>query len=132
MAGAHRPYLKDVPFNVTQLTGLSVTIIGAVGGGSKNEDLVAITRGESESWRLGARSWVVSECHDVNRVRLLVGERQVIGALIMGEQTWSRPLQRLISTEADITPIRPALVAGGPRALEELASFYKRWEGSQS
>ena len=32
------------------LTGLKVTIIGAVGGGT-NDDLVTITRGESEAWR---------------------------------------------------------------------------------
>jgi len=131
LAGARRPYLKDVPFNVTQLTGLKVTIIGAVGGG-KNEDLVAISRGESESWRHSHQSWVVTECHDVNRVRLLVGERQVVGALVMGDQAWSRPLQRLVSTEADITPIRPTLVAGGHRALEELATFYQHWADFQS
>ena len=36
----------------TMLTGLKVSIIGSVGGGSKNDDLVAITRGESEAWRV--------------------------------------------------------------------------------
>lgn len=127
LAGARLRYLKDVPFNVTQLTGLKVTIIGAVGGG-KNEDLVAITRGESESWRMLPQSWVVSERHDVNRVRLLVGDRRLVGALVMGDQTWSRPLQRMIADEADITPIRPALMAGGHGALENLATFYRQWE----
>ncbi len=131
LAGARRPYLKDVPFNVTQLTGLKVTIIGTVGGG-KNDDLVAISRGESESWRNASRSWVVSERNDVNRVRLLVGERQLLGALVMGDQAWSRPLQRLVSTGADITPVRSTLVAGGHQALEGLAAFYQHWAGSQS
>src|SRR5262249_26288157 len=41
MAGASEAYVKSIPFNVTQLTGLKVTIIGAVGGG-QNDDLVAI------------------------------------------------------------------------------------------
>lgn len=127
MAGARRAYVKDVPFNVTQLTGLRCTIIGAVGGGP-NEDLVAITRGESEAWRLVPKSWVLSERDDVNRVRLLVGERHIVGALVMGDQTWSRPLQRLVTAQADITPIRPALLTGGTAALSQLAGFYQHWE----
>jgi NAD(P)H-nitrite reductase large subunit len=131
MAGANIPYFKAVPLNVTQLTGLKVTIIGAVGGG-KNEDLVAITRGESEAWRLLPKAWVLSDRDDVNRVRLLVGEDRIIGALVMGDQTWSRPLQRLISAEADITPIREALTTGKPDALTQLGAFYQHWERTQA
>jgi NAD(P)H-nitrite reductase large subunit len=125
MTGAGLPYTKGVPFNVTQMTGLKVTIIGAVGGG-KNEDLVAITRGESEAWRLVPKSWVLTDQDDVNRVRLLVGERTIVGALVMGDQTWSRPLQKLIVGKADVTPIRDEL--RGANALAHLAGFYRRWE----
>jgi NAD(P)H-nitrite reductase large subunit len=130
MAGAGRAYVKEVPFNVTMLTGLKVTIIGAVGGG-RNDDLVAITRGESEAWRILPRAWVLSDRDDVNRVRLLIGERAIVGALVMGDQTWSRPLQRLIVARADVTPIRPALTAGGPASLARLAEFYQQWEHHQ-
>jgi NAD(P)H-nitrite reductase large subunit len=131
MAGGRRAYLKDVPFNVTMLTGLRVTIIGAVGGG-KNEDLVAITRGESESWRIRPQAWVASDRSDVNRVRILVDERRIVGALVMGDQKWSRPLQRMIVAQADISPIRSALVAAGGRSLDALARFYERWEAAQT
>jgi NAD(P)H-nitrite reductase large subunit len=132
MAGANIPYFKAVPLNVTQLTGLKVTIIGSVGGGVKNEDLVAITRGESEAWRLLPKAWVLSDCDDVNRVRLMVGEDKIIGALVMGDQTWSRPLARLISAEADITPIREVLTTGKPDALAQLGAFYQHWEKTQA
>ena len=125
MAGAGLAYTKSVPFNVTQMTGLKVTIIGSVGSG-KNEDLVAITRGESESWRMIPKSWVLSDQDDVNRVRLIITERTIAGALVMGDQTWSRPLQKLIVGKADITPIRDAL--RGENALAHLAAFYRRWE----
>jgi NAD(P)H-nitrite reductase large subunit len=128
MAGAGLTYTKGVPFNVTQMTGLKVTIIGAVGGG-KNDDLVAITRGESEAWRVLPKSWVLTDRDDVNRVRLLIGERVIVGALVMGDQTWSRPLQKLIVGKADITPIRTALRA--PDALVHLANFYRQWEQTQ-
>jgi NAD(P)H-nitrite reductase large subunit len=128
MAGAGLTYTKGVPFNVTQMTGLKVTIIGAVGGG-KNDDLVAITRGESEAWRVLPKSWVLRDQDDVNRVRLLIGERTIVGALVMGDQTWSRPLQKLILGKADITPIRDALRSAS--ALTHLAGFYRQWEQSR-
>ncbi|MBM3995331.1 MAG: NAD(P)/FAD-dependent oxidoreductase [Planctomycetes bacterium] len=128
MAGAARPYVKGVPYNVTMLAGLKVSIIGAVSGGAANEDLVAITRGESEAWRVVPKSWVVGADDDVNRVRLVVGDCTIAGALVMGDQTWSRPLQQLIIGKVDITPIRPALIAGGAEALTQLAKFYREWE----
>jgi NADPH-dependent 2,4-dienoyl-CoA reductase/sulfur reductase-like enzyme len=124
MAGARRPYTKGVAFNVTQLAGLKVTIIGAVGDG-RTDDLVAIARGDSEAWRLLPQAWVLSQRDDVNRVRLLVGERTIVGALVMGDQSWSRPLHHLVSAQIDITSIRPLLVRGGPEALEQLAHFYQ-------
>lgn len=133
MAGVNHVYEKAPSMNVTQLTGLKVTIIGNVGtkkGGQApgDQDLLTIARGESESWRLLPSSWVLSERDDVNRMRLVVGERSIVGALVMGAQTWSRPLQRLVAEDADITPIRAALQHGGPDALEQLAQFYLHWQ----
>jgi len=49
----------------------------------------------------------------------------------MGDQAWSRPLQRLISAQVDITPIRAALAQGGSNALAQLADYYQRWEQSR-
>ncbi|MBL8792358.1 MAG: FAD-dependent oxidoreductase, partial [Planctomycetia bacterium] len=132
LAGAGEQYLKNVPLNVTQLTGLKVTIIGCVGttkGGEapKDRDLQTIARGESETWRLLPSNWVLSEREDVNRVRLVLGDNRIIGALVMGDQSWSRPLQHLVTGQADITPIRAALHGDGPAALQHLAGFYRQW-----
>jgi NAD(P)H-nitrite reductase large subunit len=127
MAGARSSYTREIPLNVTQLAGLTVTIIGAVGGG-KNDDLVAITRGESEVWRATPQAQVLSGGRELNRVRLLVGERYIVGALVMGEQTWSRPLQRLVAARADITPIRAALLGDAAGGMMQLANFFKEWE----
>jgi NAD(P)H-nitrite reductase large subunit len=127
MTGASRPYVKATPCNVTQLAGLKVTIIGSVGQG-KLTDLVSIARGDSEAWRLQPQAWVISEQDDVNRVRVLVGGRTIVGALVMGDQTWSRPLQRLIAARADVSALRPALTGAGNVALAKLAEFYQQWE----
>jgi NADPH-dependent 2,4-dienoyl-CoA reductase/sulfur reductase-like enzyme len=127
MAGASLVYVKGIPFNVTQLAGLKVTIIGAVGKG-KDADLVTIARGDSEAWRLLPQAWVAAEQDDVNRVRILFGERRIVGALVMGDQTWSRPLQRLIVAQVDITPVRAALLSDSSTTLARLADFYQQWE----
>lgn len=130
MAGARTAYVKGISFNVTMLAGLKVAILGAVGGGA-NADLAAITRGESESWRVVPKGWIVSDGSEVNRVRLVLGERTILGALVMGDQKWARPLQRLIAAQADITPIRPALVKDGAAALGKLAEFFEIWQRTQ-
>jgi NAD(P)H-nitrite reductase large subunit len=137
MAGAKVPYVKEVACNVTMLTGLKVTIIGNVGnkrkdGDAQEDDLVSIVRGDSELWRQAAQAWVLSERDDVNRVRLFVGERTIVGALVMGDQTWSRPLQRLVGSRVDITPIRPQLLSDAPTALAHLANFYQQWQQTKS
>lgn len=131
MTGERIPYVKDVPFNVTQLAGLKVTIIGAVGkkmDKDKDKDLLTIARGDSQGWRMLTESYAVSEQEGVNRVRLMVGERAIVGALVMGDQTWSRPLERLVKGRADISVIRPILAKGGEAALTRLAEFYQQWE----
>jgi NAD(P)H-nitrite reductase large subunit len=132
MAGANCPYVRGTACNVTMLAGLKVTIIGAVGRGKdvkdKDKDLVAISRGDSEGWRMHPKAWVLADHDDVNRVRLFVGERKIVGALVMGDQTWSRPLQKLIEAGVDITPIRPALLEGASAGLTHLANFYRQWE----
>ena len=61
MAGQKAAYFKSVPSNVTRLAGLTTTIIGPVGKG-RNEDVIGIARGESESWGDRCRWHVGSIC----------------------------------------------------------------------
>jgi NAD(P)H-nitrite reductase large subunit len=50
---------------------------------------------------------------DVNRLRLVVGENTLLGALLIGDQTLSLPLQRLVTDQVDISSIRPDLLMAG-------------------
>lgn len=131
MAGQVTPYIKEVPFNVTLLAGLRTAIIGNVGGGA-NEDLVAITRGESEEWRILPRSWFVENQDGTSRLRLVVGERTLLGAIIMGDQSWTRPLRQMIMGRVDIGPVRPHLLANQGTALAHLAEWHRRWQALQA
>ncbi len=127
MAGANIAYVKPVALNVTRLAGITTTIIGAVGSG-RDADLVGLARGDSEAWRgLGAGplagALVAENQHEVNRVRILIGPKTLVGAVVMGDQAPSRPLQRLIGNNVDITPVRNRLLAPGAPLGRILTEF---------
>jgi hypothetical protein len=46
----------------------------------------------------------------------------------MGDQSLSRPLQRLIAENADISPIRDALLTEGAAVGPQIATFFTEWE----
>ncbi len=125
MAGQRKPYLKSVPFNVTRLAGLTTTIIGVVGRG-RDEDLVGIARGDSETWRQLPDAIVAQDGFEVNRLRLLVGEKTLLGAVVMGDQTMSFPLEKIISNNMDITSIRDHLLTPNTNIADVIAGFWTK------
>jgi NAD(P)H-nitrite reductase large subunit len=127
MTGKKTAYVKAPPFNVTRLAGLTTTIIGTVGRG-RDDDLVGIARGDSETWRQLPDSMVAQAGFEVNRLRLLVGEKTLLGAIIMGDQNLSFPLEKIISEHLDISPIREQLLAPNTKVSDVIAEF---WAGRQ-
>ncbi|MBE7534533.1 MAG: NAD(P)/FAD-dependent oxidoreductase [Anaerolineales bacterium] len=123
MAGKTTAYIKAPPFNVTRLAGLTTTIIGAVGGGH-DEDLVGIARGDSETWRSLPDALVAQSGFDVNHLRLMVGEQRLLGAVVMGDQTLSYPLQKIVSERIDISSIREKLLAADARIGDVVVEFW--------
>ena len=140
MAGRSDAYHKAVSFNVIRLAGLTTTVIGAVGGG-RDDDSPGLSRGESEAWRQGVGpakgegNMAVQGDADGNRVRILVGENTLLGAIVMGDQALSRPLYGLVAHQADISPIRDRLLPwstpqGRPPAAklgDVLTDFWSEW-----
>jgi NAD(P)H-nitrite reductase large subunit len=127
MTGLQIPYHKGVPFNVTRLAGLTTTIIGTVGGG-KDEDLVGIARGDSETWRKFPDAIAAQADFDVNRVRVMVGETSLRGAIVMGDQKLSKPIHHLIADEADIRPIRDRLLQPAAPIADLISDFFLAWK----
>ncbi|MCC6501247.1 MAG: NAD(P)/FAD-dependent oxidoreductase [Anaerolineales bacterium] len=130
MTGEKQAYVRNVPFNVTRLAGLTATIIGTVGSG-RDEDVVGIARGDSETWRQLPDAIVAQSGFDENRVRILVGDRTLIGAVVIGDQTISAPLQRIIREGIDIRPMRDQLLARNARIADVVVDFWveqnKKW-----
>ncbi len=126
MAGKQEAYIKSVASNVTRLAGLTTTIIGAVGKG-RDEDVVGIARGDSEAWRELKDAMAIQTPFDINHVRLMVGERTLLGAVVMGDQLLSLPLEKMIAGEVDISPIRSKLLTSGAAIAELISDYWSQW-----
>lgn len=127
MTGERQSYVRSTPFNVTRLAGLTTTIIGSVGQGH-DDDLVGIARGDSETWRQLPDAIVAQSGFDVNRVRLMVGEKALIGAVVMGEQTISVPLQKIVRDGLDISSIREKLLARDAKIADVVVDFWAKYK----
>jgi NAD(P)H-nitrite reductase large subunit len=125
MAGKSMAYRKPVSFNVTRLAGLTTTIIGNVGVGSGrgDEDMV-IARGDSETWRDLPDAIIAQGGFDINHLRVMVSDRTIVGAIVMGDQKLSSPLQIIVRERIDISPIREQLLAPNARLADILVNFW--------
>jgi NADPH-dependent 2,4-dienoyl-CoA reductase/sulfur reductase-like enzyme len=126
MTGRKTAYLKSPPFNVTRLAGLTTTIIGTVGRG-RDDDIVGIARGDSETWRDLPDAIVAQSGFDINHLRLLIGEKTLLGAVVMGDQTLSFPLEKMITGGADISSIREKLMTPNAPIANLIADFWMTW-----
>lgn len=109
MTGMQVAYRKGMPFNVTKVAGITTTIMGRVGMDEVDEDLVTIIRGDSDTWRESDDGLVVEADSEISHLRVIVGESCIEGAILMGDQELSRPLQGLIQNRADVSSIRERL-----------------------
>lgn len=126
LAGAGRPYRRPAPFNVTRIGGITTTVIGGVGGGAADIDLVTYARGDSEAWRDSFEAFAAVSDAGADRLRLMLGEDRIVGAVVMGDQGLSRPLQLLIRDRVDIGAVRERLMLGPAEVRRALGSLMER------
>jgi NAD(P)H-nitrite reductase large subunit len=124
MVGGGRTFTRSTPFNVTCLGGIVTTIIGTVGQGKEDPDLITIVHGDSESWRDQLDSFVVVSGDKRDHVRIVLDREKVIGAVVMGDQTLSRPLQDIIQRQVRLGRFRHLLMREPRKALELLVKSY--------
>jgi NAD(P)H-nitrite reductase large subunit len=122
MSGTRVALRKRVPINVTKVGGVTVTIVGAVGG-AEDPDLLTLTRGQSERWVTDPDAWSVGGSRHGDRLRVVVSGRAIVGAVVMGDQQLSKTLAHLIGEDVDISALRPALEASPDSAMDLLLEF---------
>jgi len=123
MAGGATPFLRGIPFNVTRIGGLIVTIVGHVGQASDDADLVSIVHGDSETWRDSLDSFAVHSDNPGSRIRLVVGEDSLVGAVILGDQTLSRPLTEMVRSRVPLGRLRQQLLKSPERGVQILIDY---------
>ena len=128
MAGKKKPYRRAVAANVLRLAGIMLTVIGAVGSG-RDEDLVSVARGSSETWLQLPNTIAMASGNEYNQLRLMVGETTLVGAVVLGEQKLSLPLQELVAVQTDITPIRSQLLQPGAPLGQIVMDFWTSIKG---
>jgi nitrite reductase (NADH) large subunit len=125
--GPVQPYVQDPPINVTRLAGLHATIIGTVGSGS-DADLEGLSRGDSQIWsELCERAIVEAQRGDAH-VRLALSEHTIAGAVVIGDQALSYPLQELIEERVDVTAAVTALEAPQATIVELVNGLWADWK----
>ncbi len=131
MAGHVRAYLKSIAFNVTRLAGLTTTIIGMVGSGLDGEPYT-IARGDSETWRDMPDAIIAQSGFDVNHLRLMVADKTIVGAILMGDQKLSMALQAIIRDQVNISPIRAQLITTNAPIADIIANFWAEIHASRN
>lgn len=126
MAGEKVRYSQGAPFNVTRLAGLTTTIIGSVGSADADKDVVGIARGDSETWRQIPDALVCQGGFQANRLRVYVGDRNLMGGLVMGDQKLSQVVHHLVDKQVDITSIRDQLLKPRTSPADVLAGFWQK------
>jgi NAD(P)H-nitrite reductase large subunit len=129
-------YRQDPSFNVTRLAGLTTTIIGAVGSG-RDGTAPDIAHGDSEAWSLlperSMGSVIAAQSgFEVNRLRLIVGQQTLMGAVLMGDQTLSQPLQNLIADGVDISTSREQLLRSEGALAPLIIDSWSNWKKEKS
>ncbi len=67
---------------------------------------------------------------DVNRLRVMLGEKTILGVIVMGDQTLSHPLHSLVAQRVDITSIRARLLEPEAPLADLIAEYWTQWVNS--
>jgi NADPH-dependent 2,4-dienoyl-CoA reductase/sulfur reductase-like enzyme len=120
MAGIRTVCTRSILYNAVRIGGIATTTIGSVQR-SGDQTLLTVAGSGDDLRRASFPARGIAPEAQASRVRVLVGERTLVGAVVMGDQSMARPLLHLIEGGADITSIRPALQKDPARGFELIA-----------
>ena len=124
-------YEEGTPLNVTRLGGLHATIIGTVGSG-EDADLEGIARGDSQVWSELCEAAIVEAQRGDAHIRLALDGGTIVGAVVIGDQALSFPLQELIEARLDVSGIEAALEAPEAPIVELVNGAWEDWRARRA
>ena len=126
MTGERQVCSRVTPYNAVRVGGIVVTTIGSMMD-KATPDVVSVVANDAHRWRI-VPQLQVHHGDRVNRVRVMVGEKAVLGAVVLGDQSFAHALHQLIESRVDISPIRQALVERPEQGVSVLEAFYREWQ----
>ena len=120
MVGEPTMYTHEPLFNVVRVGDIITATIGSI-----EPALLTITSDNPESWQICRHPGDAVHNDKLSRVRVLLGERSILGAIVMGDQTLATPLMHMIQSGADISSILPELAVYPERGIEMIVRLYK-------
>lgn len=124
-------FAEGSPVNVTRLAGLKTTIIGTVGSG-RDSDLQGLSRGDSQVWSELCDAALVEADRGDAHIRLALGGGAIVGAVVMGDQTLSFPLQELVGGRADVSRAVAALEAPAAPVADIITGLWADWTAGRA
>jgi NADPH-dependent 2,4-dienoyl-CoA reductase/sulfur reductase-like enzyme len=126
MTGARIVCAHATPFNVVRIGGIIVATIGVMMD-KATPDVISLIANNASHTPV-APHLHVHHSDRVNRVRVMVGARTILGAVVLGEQSFAHGLHRMVEARADISSIRPALLERPEQGINALLTFYREWQ----
>ncbi|MBI4768879.1 MAG: FAD-dependent oxidoreductase [Chloroflexi bacterium] len=136
MAGANQPHIKGSPFNVAQLFGVHITVIGQLATGGREgdaEEIEFLSRGSSEVWMAETGRAYTSAFDEQpdSSVRLVMRDGKLVGALLVGNQSLADALRDLIEYSVPIHSILPRIQQGGDISTQAVLELWRRWRENE-
>ncbi len=137
MAGVKQPYRKGVPFNAALLFGLHLTAIGQVAAAGREDDeveeLAFISRGASEVWTASTGDGYTSAWANdgTSSQRLILRDKVIAGALLLGNQQLADPLRDLIDRRVDVERVKSQLSTGGTAMAMAVMTIWNQLKRSK-
>jgi hypothetical protein len=63
---------------------------------------------------------------EANQLRLLIGDKTLVGGLVMGDQKLSHAVHQLVEKQVEITSIRDQLLKTSTSPADILAGFWQK------
>ena len=120
MTGHDAVYTREALINVVRIGDIITATLGAI-----EPSVLTVASNDPQNWQVCRQARDIAHDDKVNRVRVLLGEHSILGAVVMGDQTLATPLFQMIQAGIDISSILPELAIYPERAIEVIARFFK-------
>lgn len=125
MTGDRQICQQEVTLNAVRIGDIITSTIGAVDR-MGDTDISMFVSSDRKIWDLCRHKIDMAHEDQICRVRILVGEQIIAGAVVMGDQAPANPLLQMIQEKTDLSSIHARLTDQPELAIGEIARFYQR------